>query len=53
MCNTPHARDHLCVIWKESIQNCGRYRADMAYETDGPMSSEKLFSAGMKQDAPH
>ena len=28
-CNTPsHASDHLYQIWKESIQNCRRYRAD-------------------------
>ena len=29
-----HASDHLCLIWKESIQNCRRYRADMACGTD-------------------
>ena len=28
-CDTPsHASDHLYQIWKESIQNCRRYRAD-------------------------
>ena len=28
-CDTPlHASDHLYWIWKESIQNCRRYRAD-------------------------
>ena len=34
--DTPlHASDHLCLIWKESIQNCRRYRADTACGTDG------------------
>ena len=34
--NTPsHASDHLCPIWKVSIQNCRSYRADTACETDG------------------
>ena len=33
--DTPsHASDHLCLIWKEYIQNCRRYRADMACGTD-------------------
>ena len=26
--HTPHASDHVCLIWKESIKNCMRYRAD-------------------------
>ena len=34
--DTPsHASDHLCLIWKESIQNCRRYRADTTCGTDG------------------
>ena len=34
--DTPsHASDHLCLIWKESIQNCRPYRADTACGTDG------------------
>ena len=36
MHDTPsHANDHLCLIWKESIQNCRCYRVDIAYRTDG------------------
>ena len=32
-CDTPfHASDHLYQIWKESIQNCRRYRADMIFK---------------------
>ena len=31
----PLTNDHLCLIWKESIQNCRSYRADTEYETDG------------------
>ena len=32
-CNTPpHASDHLYQIWKESTQNCRRYRADTIYK---------------------
>ena len=35
MRDTPsHARDHLCPIWKESIQNCTSYRADTECGTD-------------------
>ena len=34
-CDTPshhaHASDHLYQIWKESIQNCRRYKADMIF----------------------
>ena len=31
--NTPsHASDHLYQIWKESIQNCRRYRADTIFK---------------------
>ena len=34
--NTPsHASDHLCLIWKESIQKCRSYRADTECGTDG------------------
>ena len=34
--DTPsHGSDHLCLIWKESIQNCRCYRADTACGTDG------------------
>ena len=36
MCDTPsHGRDHLWLIWKESIQHCRCYRADTAGGTDG------------------
>ena len=36
VCDTPsHGSDHLWLIWKESIQNCRCYRADMAGGTDG------------------
>ena len=36
MFDTPsHGRDHLWLIWKESIQNCRCYRADTAGRTDG------------------
>ena len=32
-CDTPsHASDHLYQIWKESIQNCRRYRADTIFK---------------------
>ena len=32
-CDTPsHASDHLYQIWKESIQNCRRYRADTVFK---------------------
>ena len=32
-CDTPsHASDHLCQIWKESIQNCRRYRVDTIFK---------------------
>ena len=32
-CNTPsHASDHLYQIWKESIQNCRRYRVDTIFK---------------------
>ena len=32
-CNTPtHASDHLYQIWKESMQNCRRYRADTIFK---------------------
>ena len=35
MCDTPsHGRDHLWLIWKESIQICRCYRADTAGGTD-------------------
>ena len=30
-----HASDHLCLIWKELIQNCRNYRANTACGTDG------------------
>ena len=32
---TSHGGDHLCLIWKECIQNCRCYRADTACGTDG------------------
>ena len=33
ICDTPsHASDHLYQIWKESIQNCRRYRAGMIFK---------------------
>ena len=36
MCDTPsHGSDHLWQIWKESIENCRCYRADMTGGTDG------------------
>ena len=28
LCVILHANDHLCLIWKESIQNCRSYRAE-------------------------
>ena len=32
-CNTPpHASDHLYQIWKESIQNCRRYRGNTIFK---------------------
>ena len=32
-CHTsPHASDHSYQIWKESIQNCRRYRADTIFK---------------------
>ena len=32
-CNTPpHASDHLYQIWKESIQNCRRYRVNTIFK---------------------
>ena len=35
VCDTPsHASNHLCLIWKESIQNCRCYRVDTACWTD-------------------
>ena len=30
-----NACDHLGLIWKESFQHCGSYRADTEYGTDG------------------
>ena len=36
MRDTPsNASDHLCLISKESIQNCRSYRADWECRTDG------------------
>ena len=36
MHETPsYASDYLCLIWKESIQNCSSYRVDMACGMDG------------------
>ena len=32
--DTPHASGLLCLIWKESNQNCRSYRADTACGTD-------------------
>ena len=32
-----HAGDHLCLIWKEDIQNCSHYSTGMACGTDGQM----------------
>ena len=32
---TSHGSDQLYLIWKESIQNCTRYRADTACGTEG------------------
>ena len=38
MHNTPsHASDHLCLIWKESIENSRSFTADMACGMDGRM----------------
>ena len=34
MCDTP---SHLCLIWKESIQNCRRYRVDTVSGKDRRM----------------
>ena len=35
MRDTPsRVSDRLCVIWKESIQNCRSYRVDTAWRTD-------------------
>ena len=31
MRHPPNNSDHLCQIWKESIQNCKRYRADTIF----------------------
>ena len=28
VCDIPHASDHLCQIWKASIQNCMCFKAD-------------------------
>ena len=36
MCDTPtHASNHLCLVWKESIQDCRSYRAGTGCGTDG------------------
>ena len=43
MCDTPsHGSDHLCLIGKESIQNCRSYRADTEYGTDGQIANSWL-----------
>ena len=50
MHNTPsHASDHLCQIWKESIQNCRCYKADMPCETDGQRGRVKAICHPTKQ----
>ena len=30
-----HANDHLCLTWRDSVQNCRSYRADTECGTDG------------------
>ena len=53
MCDTPsHASDHLCLIWKESIQKCRNYGADTEFGMDGrtdgvkPMYPPTTFLCG-------
>ena len=48
-----HASDHLCLIWKKSIQNCRRYRADTACKMNRRMecnqyNPQQLRCAGAK-----
>ena len=38
-----HPNDHLCIIWKEPIQNCRRYIADTACRMDGQTDGMKLI----------
>ena len=49
-CDTPsHASDHLYQIWKESIQNCRRYRADTIFKS----RSNDLEDIGQGQRSSH
>ena len=56
-CDTPtHASDHLYLIWKESIQNCKRYRADTIFKvkTEWPWkyrSRSKVITRDTPSDA--
>ena len=53
-CDTPsHANDHLYQIWKESIQNCRRYRADTILKVKGELyrSRTKVITCDTPSDA--
>ena len=55
-CNTPsHASDHLYQIWKESIQNWRRYRADTIFKVRAELpwkyrSRSKVFTCDTPSD---
>ena len=56
-CDTPsHASDHLYQIWKESVQNCRRYRADTIFKVKAEwpwkyMSRSKVITCDTPSDA--
>ena len=58
-CDTPsHASDHLYQIWKESIQNCRRYRADTIFKVKAEWpwkyrSRSKVITCDTPSDATH
>ena len=53
-CDTPPASDHLYQIWKESIQNCRRYRADTIFNVKAELPwkyRSKIITCDTPSDA--